>query len=95
MQKYIVTSNRISHPLSITMAKGWKSAKHNIQGYNVDTIKITVDAARLATEAKSKQIKTISKDSDFSVDDINLIGITLLLEELIIAIKSSVIHWQK
>ena len=77
------------------MVKGWKSTNHNIQGYNVDTIKITVDAARLATEAKSKQIKTISKDSDFSVDDINLIGITLLLEELIIAIKSPVIHWKK
>ena len=77
------------------LRKVWKPSQNNILGYNVDTIKITVDAARLATEAKSKQIKTISKDSDFSVDDINLIGITLLLEELIIAIKSPVIHWQK
>ena len=51
-----------------------KALKNYILGYNVDTIKITVDATRLATEAKSKQIKIISKDSDFSVDDINLIG---------------------
>ena len=67
--------------------------KNNILGYNVDTIKITVDAARLATEAKSKQIKTISKDSDFSVDDINLIGITLLLEELIISFTYTKRRW--
>ena len=59
------------------MLQGEMSSGWNV--ITVDTIKITVDAARLATEAKSKQIKTISKDSDFSVDDINLIGITLLL----------------